>query len=116
MQYIENKYSCCLDEIDWGNGRKLKCNPYWNDDTSFALDIGDGELTDKDGEDYFIHCEYNCDDGMWHYVFEIWFGADACNIYDISKKERDEYLTETEMEELRAIIFNLCKDDIGIEL
>lgn len=29
-----------LDEIDWGNGRKFKCNSYWNDNTSFALDIG----------------------------------------------------------------------------
>ena len=41
MQYIENKYPCCLDEIDWGNGRKFKCNSYWNDDTSFALDFVD---------------------------------------------------------------------------
>ena len=114
MLYTESKNSWVFDEIDWGNGRKLKCNPYWNDDTSFALDIGDGELTDKDGEDYFIHCEYNLDNGEWHYVFEIWFDdADAWNIYDIKKDERDKYLTETEMEELRAIIFDLCKDDIG---
>ena len=32
-----------------------KCHSYWNDDTSFALDIGDGELTDKDDNPYFIH-------------------------------------------------------------
>lgn len=115
MLYIENKHPCLLDEIDWGDGRKLKCNPYWNDDTSFALDIGDGELTDKDGENYFIHCEYNYDDGMWDYIFEIWFENDNCSIYDIPKNERDEYLTETEMEELRAIIFDLCKDDIEIK-
>ena len=116
MLYIENKQSACLDEIDWGNGRKLKFNPYWNDETSFALDIGDGELTDKDGQDYFIHCEYNCDNGMWHYVFEVWFENDTCNIYDIPESERNEYLTETEMEELRAIIISLCKDDIEMEL
>lgn len=98
-----------LDEIDWGNGRKFKCNSYWNDDTSFALDIGDGELTDKDGNAYFIHCEYNCDNGMWHHIFEIWFeGDDSCNIYDIPESDRNEYLSETEMEELRAIIYNLC--------
>lgn len=65
-----------LDEIDWGNGRKFKCNSYWNDNTSFALDIGDGELTDKNGNRYFIHCEYNCDNGMWHHIFEIWFEDD----------------------------------------
>lgn len=53
-----------MNEIDWGNGRKLKCHPYWNDDVSFALDIGDGELVDKEGNQYFIHCEYNCDNGM----------------------------------------------------
>lgn len=71
MKYI--KTGNLLDEIDWGNGGKFKYNSYWNDDTSFVLDIGDGELIDKDGNSYFIHCEYNCDNGMWHYVFEIWF-------------------------------------------
>lgn len=103
-----------LDEIDWGNGRKFKCNSYWNDNTSFALDVGDGELVDKDGNSYFIHCEYNCDDGTWHYVFEIWFENDTCSIYDIPEVDRNEYLSETEMEELRAIIYNLCKDNLGL--
>ncbi len=108
MLYIENKQPCSLNEIDWGNGRKLKGNSYWKDNTSFVFDIGDGELSDKNGDNYFIHCEYNCDNGRWHYRFEIWFEDDNCSIYDIPKSERDEYLTETEMEELRAIIFNLC--------
>lgn len=110
MLYIESKQPCCLDEIDWGDGRKLKCNPYWNDDTSFALDIGDGQLTDKDGEDYFIHCEYNCDDGVWHHIFEIWFENDNCSIYDIPERERNEYLTEAEMEELKTIVLNLFNE------
>lgn len=100
MKYTKTENA--LDEIDWGNGRKFKCNSYWNDNTSFALDIGDGELTDKDGNSYFIHCEYNCDNGMWHYVFEIWFEDDS--IGNVSG-----YLSETEMEELRVIIYNLCK-------
>ena len=34
-----------LNEIDWGTGRKFRCNSYWNDDTSFVLDIGDGDLS-----------------------------------------------------------------------
>lgn len=103
-----------LDEIDWGNGRKFKCNSYWNDNTSFVLDVGDGELVDKDGNLYFIHCEYNCNNGMWHYVFEIWFENDSCSIYDIPKSSRSEYLSETEIEELRGIIYNLCKDKINL--
>lgn len=107
MEYKQNK-SSYLDEIDLGNGKRFKCNSYWNDDTSFALDIGDGELTDKDGNDYFIHCEYNCNNGIWHYVFEIWFENDSCSIFDIPKNERDEYLPETEMEELQAIILKLA--------
>ena len=111
MKYIDNKSPLILDEIEWDDGRKLKCNPYWNDDTSFALDIGDGQLADKDGENYFIHCEYNRDDEIsWHYVFEIWFENDNCSIYDISEHERDEYLTEKEIEELKTIISNLCKE------
>lgn len=107
MIYKQNP-SFSLDEIDFGNGRIFKCNAYWNDHTSFALDIGDGELIDKNGDDYFIHCECNCYDGTWYYVFEIWFENDVCNIFDISEDERDEYLTETEMEELREIISNLA--------
>jgi hypothetical protein len=103
-----------LNEIDWGNGRKFRCNSYWNDDTSFALDIGDGELIDKDGNSYFVHCEYNCNNGMWHYVFEIWFENDSCNIYDIPESNRSEYLSETEIEELRGIIYRLCKDKINL--
>ena len=37
MKY--SKTENVLDEIDWGNGRKFKCNSYWNDNTSFVLDI-----------------------------------------------------------------------------
>lgn len=113
MKYV--KTETVLDEIDWGNGRKFKCHSYWNDDTSFALDIGDGELTDKDDNPYFIHCEYNCDNGMWHHIFEIWFeDDDTCSIYDIPESDRNEYLSETEIEELRGIIYNLCKDKINL--
>lgn len=109
---LEDGQLCLLDEIDWGDGRKFKYKFYWNDNTSFALDIGDGEFTGKDGEEYFIHCEYNNDNGMWHYVFEVWSKNDHCNIYDIPESERNEYLTETEMEELRAIILN-CANKKG---
>lgn len=112
MKYIETEN--LLYEIDWGNGRKFKCNSYWNDDISFALDIGDGELIDKDGNSYFIHCEYNCDNGIWYYIFEIWFENDSCNIYDIPETNRSEYLSETEIEDLRGIIYNLCKDKINL--
>ena len=112
MKFIDNKSPILLDEIEWSDGRKFKCNPYWNEDTSFALDIGDGELTDKDGENYFIHCEYNCDDGVWNYIFEIWFETDNCSIYDIPENKRDEYLTESETNELKILIYNMCKDDI----
>lgn len=104
MRYMENPCPHVLDEIMWDESRKYKCFSYWNDDTSFALDIGDGELKNDDGEDYFIHCEHNCDDGVWHYVFEIWFEDHVCSISDFSEEERDKYLTEAEMKELRTII------------
>lgn len=112
MKYIKTEN--VLDEIDWDNKKKFKCNSYWSDDISFVLDIGDGELTDKEGNPYFIHCEYNYDNEMWHFVFEIWFQDDTCNIYDIPEPNRNEYLSEAEMEELRAIIYKLCKDNIGL--
>lgn len=108
MKYIKSKQSGSLDEIDFGNGKRLKCNPYCNDYASFALDIGDGELIDKNNDAYFIHCEYNCDDGKWHYVFEIWFEDDTiCNIDDMPESERKEYLTDAEIEGLRTIVHDL---------
>ena len=97
-----------LNKIEWGNGKTYHYNTYWNDNNSFAMDIGDGELIDKNGDSYFIHCEYNCDCGMWHYIFQIWFEDSNCSIYDIPKENRNEYLTETEIEELRAIIYKLA--------
>ena len=39
---------------------------------------------------------------------------DSCNIYDISESIRSEYLSETDIEELRGIIYNLCKDKINL--
>lgn len=108
---MENKLST-IDGL-FGN-RSLKYNSYWNDKDSFALDIGDGELVNKDGEPYFIHCEYNRQNGIWHYVFEIWFDDDFININDFYNDIRDEYLTETQMEELRAIIYNLVSKNINL--
>ena len=52
---------------------------------------------------------------MWHHIFEIWFeDDDTCSIYDIPESDRNEYLSETEIEELRGIIYNLCKDKINL--
>lgn len=39
---------------------------------------------------------------------------DSCNIYDIPETNRSEYLSETEIEDLRGIIYNLCKDKINL--
>jgi hypothetical protein len=47
--------------------------------------------------------------------FEIWFENDSCSIYDIPETNRSEYLSETEIEDLRGIIYNLCKDKINTE-
>ena len=41
----------------------------WLDDITFAIDIGDGDLTDSNGDDYFIHAEYHVDEDK--FVFEI---------------------------------------------
>lgn len=97
-----------LDEIDWGDGRILDCNAYWADDATFALDIGDGELTDADGEEYFLRCEYNRKEDSC--VFEVWFENDSCNVEDILPEKRDAYLTEDEMQQLRAIVSDLAKE------
>ncbi len=47
--------------------------------------------------------------------FEIWFeDDDTCSIYDIPESDRNEYLSETEIEELRGLIYNLYKDKISL--
>lgn len=52
----------------------------------------------------------------WNYMnFEIWFeDDDTCSIYDIPESDRNEYLSETEIEELRGLIYNLYKDKISL--
>ena len=115
MKYIKSESPSFFDEIELDDGRTLKCNLYWNDDVSFALDIGDGELTDVDEEDYFIHCEYNCDNGEWDYLLEIWFENDHCSIYDMPESERDYYLTDAEIEELKVIIGDLAEIENVVE-
>jgi hypothetical protein len=115
MRYIKNPSHGLgkLDKIDFGNGKVLSCDAYWNDDTSFALDIGDGELKDSNKDKFFIHVEYNKDDNEWYYVFEIWFDDDCT--YDINKfkpEYRDEYLTEAEMKGLKEIIRTLVEEYI----
>lgn len=111
MKYTKGKRESLLGEIYWGNGKTYGCNSYWNDDASFAMDIGDGELVDKEGNPYFIHCEYNCNNRQWDFVVEIWFDNDnICSIYDIPESERSEYLSEVEISELRDIICNCSKE------
>lgn len=83
-------------------GKELSYNVYWNDNFSFAVDIGDGELKNKNGDNYFIHCECNCDDNICHGLFEIWFDKDSIimNIDEYDMYERDEYLTLEQMNKL----------------
>lgn len=110
MQYIKSEKPCELDNIDFGNGKILKCNAYWNDETSLALDIGDGELTDDEGNDYFIHCEYNYDNEEWTLIFEIWFKDDSCNIDDMNEEEASKYITKSDKEGLEEIMNELLAE------
>ncbi len=40
----------------------------------FIFDLGDGELKDVEGDDYFLHLEYIKDKNEW--IEEIWFDDD----------------------------------------
>ena len=51
---------------------------------------------------------------LFLFTLQFIFEDDSCNICEIPEPDRNEYLSETEMEELRAIIYNLCKDDIAL--
>jgi hypothetical protein len=45
-----------------------------------TVEIGDGELTDTLGDDFFIHLEYDPDKNDW--VEEIWYYDDHLNLKD----------------------------------
>ena len=94
MKYINGDFG--FGKIEDFKGKTVTCNSDWNDDTSFKLDIGDGELTDKDGNPIFYHIEYNLDDGEWNYIFEIWWEEDNAPVTD--------ELSKDEMQEIKDII------------
>ena len=69
-------------------GQLLHYNVFYFDENTFCVDIGDGELNDKDGENYFWHIEYHLD--IEEYVFEMWYD-DYFTTVILSPEER-EYL------------------------
>lgn len=100
MEYIKSNSSQQLGKIKDFKGKTVSCNFYWNDNTSFVLDIGDGELFDKDGEPIFYHIEYNFDNGKWHFVFEIWWEENNAPVTD--------ELDESEKCELKMLVRQLA--------
>lgn len=74
-------------------GNEVSCSMSWPDDYTFAFDIGDGEFTDSDGDDYFIHFEYHAYDDEW--VVEVCFENEALQV---GFPGSDKYITEEEIQ------------------
>lgn len=85
-------------------GKEVSCMHHWLDDNTFVFDIGDGDLTDSNGEDYFIHAEYHTDEDK--FVFEIWWEDDY--YLDVNDCQ-EELLTEHEMEVIKEVMLNLMR-------
>lgn len=89
--------------IEW-RGKILNFNLYLVDSTAIAMDIGDGFLTDENGESYFLHCECEYENGTRKYLFQIWYEDDCINISAIPDEKKEKYFTNAEAEKLKAII------------
>lgn len=75
----------------------------WKDTNIFAIDIGDGDLTDNDGDDYFIHVEYYTNEDK--YVFEIWWEDEYLNLNEC----KEEFLSEHEKEVIQEVMYHLMR-------
>lgn len=88
-----------MNKFDF-RGRKISYQWNWLDDDTFIFQFGDGEFEDLEG-DYFIHFEYHVADDEW--LITIWREDDNININELDKCDADEYITETEIEEVKKI-------------
>lgn len=79
----------------------------WLDDDTFTLDFGDGEFVDSEENNYFIHIEYHVTDNKW--IIEIWWEDDNISIDELDKINADEYVTEQEIKEIKALVEQLMK-------
>lgn len=77
-------------------GQEISYQWNWLDDDAFIFQFGDGEFSDLESE-YFIHFEYHVADDEW--LITIWWEDD--NINELNKCDADEYITETEIEEVK---------------
>lgn len=83
--------------------KEVSCSYIWKDVNVFALDIGDGDLTDSVGDDYFIHVEYYTDEDK--FVFEIWWEDEYLNLNEC----QEEFLTEREKEVIKEVMWHLMR-------
>lgn len=95
--------SCSFDYLGNRDGRRFMfrgratgCDHVWLDDDTFVFQFGDGEFTDPEGRDYFIHLEYHVQDNEW--VTEV-FWEDSSEPAGFDGSE--EYITEREIEEIK---------------
>ena len=82
-------------------GNKMFYECAWADDLTFQLDFGDGQLKDKDGDLYFIHCEYHKDKKK--FFFEAWYEEGLISLGADNELIRP-YLTEEEKEGLMGLM------------
>lgn len=80
-------------------GRPMAFDYVWQDNDTFVFQFGDGEFTDRDGNDYFLHLEYHVADNEW--VTEVFWQDEA---HVIGFPGSDEYITRDEVEQVKKFI------------
>lgn len=83
--------------------KEVSCNYLWRDVITFVFDIGDGDLVDSDGDNYFIHVEYHVDTDK--YVYEIWWDDEYLNLDEC----KEEFLTKQEKALIEEVMWHLMK-------
>ena len=78
-------------------------NAHWlnDEDEVFVTDFGDGELTDADGDKYFIHVEHYPKDA--DFVIEVWY--DDHNMPIDESPIKDE-VSKADIEALKAVVYD----------
>ena len=97
----ENGGKFMLDDFIF-RGQKTSNEYKWLNTDTLVFDFGDGEFTDSEENDYFLHFEYHVADNKW--IIEIWWEDDNIDILELDECDADEYITREEIKRVKSFL------------
>ena len=83
---------------------------HWLDDNTFIFQFGDGELTDPEGDNYFLHFEYHLMENKW--IITIWWENENICIDELDQTDVQAFITREEILEVKKIALEKADQEI----